>query len=433
MKNLEVNKKLLQKVMKTGTAFVLAGTLLMGSNMVLPTIKNNSAIVSAEEANLVNLNVQMGVNLYMNDKGFIPRDVNGNETYPFIYEGTTYVPIRAIAELFNASVNWDASSNTVSIVTSGEKAKLNHTNRPTQTMYNMNITASKGTKLVVNGQEIIPTDVNGNIKDIYVVKGTTYVPVRAISTALGLPITWSDLTNSVFIGRHKTEGLTVENINDLEAIEEAKWQFFPYTPTHWGYYYGDGKYNILEEGNDRKEFAMYIALLNWEYITDETLVSMLPNLNCADIERMISSLGIFVYNFYDSGDHYNWQYVTVDEENGKFLDNLEMVCTEDEHEVLNNLQEAAKLIYDFYDINCQEYEELRTDLTTLFFVNTLINNTRYYRDTEYNDQIREISKHNREQFGMPGTYFYKNELIKTFEDRYFKALENQNQKQLSYN
>ena len=53
MKNLEVNKKLLQKVMKTGTAFVLAGTLLMGSNMVLPTIKNNSAVVSAEEANLV--------------------------------------------------------------------------------------------------------------------------------------------------------------------------------------------------------------------------------------------------------------------------------------------------------------------------------------------------------------------------------------------
>ena len=388
-------------------------------------------IIKALEANLVNLNVQMGVNLYMNDKGFIPRDVNGNETYPFIYEGTTYVPIRAIAELFNASVNWDASSNTVSIVTSGEKAKLNHTNRPTQTMYNMNITASKGTKLVVNGQEIIPTDVNGNIKDIYVVKGTTYVPVRAISTALGLPITWSELTNSVFIGRHKTEGLTVENINDLEAIEEAKWQFFPYTPTHWGYYYGDGKYNILEEGNDRKEFAMYIALLNWEYITDETLVSMFPNLNCADIERMISSLGIFVYNFYDSGDHYNWQYVTVDEENGKFLDYVEMICTETNFEA--DRTKAGKMLYEYGSSDCDTYSHQKESVVLNYMIYEIMSTKVYCRNTEYFEAIGENWKTAKQNLGNSADEFYLNQLIKTFEDRYFKALENQNQKQLSYN
>ena len=212
MKNLEVNKKLLQRIAKTSTAFVLAGSLLL-----TPTVLQNNNYVSAVESNeeLENLTVKIGINLYLNDKGFVPTDVNGNETYPFILNGTTYVPIRAIAQLFNANIGWDENSNTVSINTTGESAKLTHTPRITQALIDYNINVKKGIKLVVNGVEVVPKDANGNIKDIYVANGTTYVPVRAVSDALGLPITWSDKTNSVFIGKHKTTGITVENVDDI--------------------------------------------------------------------------------------------------------------------------------------------------------------------------------------------------------------------------
>ena len=213
MKNLEVNKKLLQSLAKKGSSLVLVSSLLLATPNILP-VSNNYVYASSSEE-LENLTVKVGINLYLNDKGFIPKDVNGNETYPFILNGTTYVPIRAIAELFNANISWDESSNTVSINTTGESAKLTHTPRITQALVDYNISAKKGTKLVINGVEVIPKDANGNIKDIYVANGTTYVPVRAVSEALGLPITWSDKTNSVFIGNHKTSGITVENIDDI--------------------------------------------------------------------------------------------------------------------------------------------------------------------------------------------------------------------------
>lgn len=40
-------------------------------------------------------------------------DVNGKPVYPLVYEGTTYLPVRAVAGLFNTAVDWEGSSQTV--------------------------------------------------------------------------------------------------------------------------------------------------------------------------------------------------------------------------------------------------------------------------------------------------------------------------------
>ncbi len=42
-----------------------------------------------------------------------PKDSNGNVVEPFIIDGTTYLPVRAIANAFGKNVNWDATTNTV--------------------------------------------------------------------------------------------------------------------------------------------------------------------------------------------------------------------------------------------------------------------------------------------------------------------------------
>jgi hypothetical protein len=44
-----------------------------------------------------------------------PRDVNGNVVHPFISQGTTYLPVRAVGEAFGKPVEWDGSTNTVYI------------------------------------------------------------------------------------------------------------------------------------------------------------------------------------------------------------------------------------------------------------------------------------------------------------------------------
>lgn len=43
------------------------------------------------------------------------RDVNGKEVYPIAYEGSTYLPVRAIAGLMGVAIKWDNDTRTVLI------------------------------------------------------------------------------------------------------------------------------------------------------------------------------------------------------------------------------------------------------------------------------------------------------------------------------
>lgn len=46
-----------------------------------------------------------------------PKDANGNAVYPFIENGTTYLPVRAVGEAFGKNVSWDGETRTVSLTT----------------------------------------------------------------------------------------------------------------------------------------------------------------------------------------------------------------------------------------------------------------------------------------------------------------------------
>lgn len=54
-------------------------------------------------------------------------------------------------------------------------------------------------KLVVNDAAVVPKDVNGKVVDPFIVDGTTYLPVRAVSEALGKAVTWDDKTSTVTV------------------------------------------------------------------------------------------------------------------------------------------------------------------------------------------------------------------------------------------
>ena len=67
------------------------------------------------------------------------------------------------------------------------------------------INVSSGVKIYMNGKELIPTDVNGKVVDAFVYEGTTYLPARALSEALGKNVEWDDATGSVYITDPGTE------------------------------------------------------------------------------------------------------------------------------------------------------------------------------------------------------------------------------------
>lgn len=56
-----------------------------------------------------------GINILINGNTLIPKDVNGNIVEPFLIDGTTYLPIRAVSEALGKTVDWDGDTQTVSI------------------------------------------------------------------------------------------------------------------------------------------------------------------------------------------------------------------------------------------------------------------------------------------------------------------------------
>lgn len=65
-----------------------------------------------------------------------------------------------------------------------------------------------GVKLLVNGETVTPRDPNGNVVDPFIYNGTTYLPVRAVSNALGAEVGWDGNTKTVIINMDSSGGST---------------------------------------------------------------------------------------------------------------------------------------------------------------------------------------------------------------------------------
>lgn len=55
------------------------------------------------------------INIQVNGETFRPKDVNGNEVPVFAYNGTTYAPLRALAEAYGLTVGWNPESNLATV------------------------------------------------------------------------------------------------------------------------------------------------------------------------------------------------------------------------------------------------------------------------------------------------------------------------------
>ena len=61
------------------------------------------------------ITVTSGVNVEFNNEAIDMTDANGKAVEAFIYNGTTYVPIRAVSNAFGADIGYDRNTQTISI------------------------------------------------------------------------------------------------------------------------------------------------------------------------------------------------------------------------------------------------------------------------------------------------------------------------------
>jgi len=74
------------------------------------------------------------IKLYVDGVLITPKDANGNIVEPFIYNGTTYLPVRALSEALNKRVTWDGTTSSVVVgIMPGEVVYFDDILQPYQT------------------------------------------------------------------------------------------------------------------------------------------------------------------------------------------------------------------------------------------------------------------------------------------------------------
>jgi hypothetical protein len=78
------------------------------------------AVTSFAAGNMISISVDPSVKILVNGAEFKPKDANGNDVMTFIYNGTTYAPLRALAEAYGLEVGYDAARNMATVSEPGK-------------------------------------------------------------------------------------------------------------------------------------------------------------------------------------------------------------------------------------------------------------------------------------------------------------------------
>ncbi|MGM9550826.1 MAG: stalk domain-containing protein [Clostridia bacterium] len=128
---------------------------------------------------------------------YIAKDANGNNVYPILKNGTTYLPVRAMAKLVGKSVLWDGETKSVVLGKMPE-----------------NISVDGKVNVYVDGKLLEMKDAEGKNVDAFIENGTTYVPVRAICESLDLSVEWIDSKKAVSVKTGEVQARRSYTIKD---------------------------------------------------------------------------------------------------------------------------------------------------------------------------------------------------------------------------
>lgn len=227
------------------------------------------------------------ITVQLNGETIDARDVNGNPVEPFIEDGTTYLPVRAIATALDTDVRWDGETKTVFLGNNGD------------------VTAQAGEQVnvYVNGIKLNPTDANGKAVAPILRDGTTYLPVRAIAQAFAKKVDWDGETSTVLL-------------SDSAKIDETK----TYKITL------HGTNSVITPSGDGSGSALVTALFSgsenqiWKFIPVDGGFYQIVNLasGCGiDVNGASKAAGAKLLQ-YNLGTGENQKYMLVAQENGAY-------------------------------------------------------------------------------------------------------------------
>lgn len=164
------------------------------------------------------------------------KNVKGETVYPIIYNGTTYLPVRAVSALMKEPIEWDSGSKTVFIgktlsnpnkssapIPTGAAISASEKDTEKITAAPSLVTGYSKPDVLVMYDFVIQSfqDVNGAIVYPVIYNGTTYLPVRAVSNLMNEPIIWDAAAKKICIGDGKEDTEQPKEQEPAEKISAA--------------------------------------------------------------------------------------------------------------------------------------------------------------------------------------------------------------------
>ena len=124
-------------------------------------------------------------------------DASGREVHAIYYDGTHYLPVRAIGELMGKNVNWDSATRTITL--SGPRTAAATVGTPDTKAVDASVTAQlrPDITIVVDGTTRAFTDAKGSAVYPLLREGTNYLPVRAIGELMGKSVSWDSKSRTI--------------------------------------------------------------------------------------------------------------------------------------------------------------------------------------------------------------------------------------------
>ncbi len=165
------------------------------------------------------------INIMVGGKEFLPTDANGDNVPVFAYNGTTYAPLRALAEAYGLSVGYNAERKlaTVDGTPSGDFAGTKGTK---QVLTKRTVLTVMPINIEVGGAVFEPKDAAGKPVSVFAYNGTTYAPLRALAEAYGLTVGYDSAKQLATVTFEKTTTaatvLSAEKDAALQADLQAR-------------------------------------------------------------------------------------------------------------------------------------------------------------------------------------------------------------------
>ena len=158
-----------------------------------------SLTVAAGAAEVTNVTVEMRPNVEIVVDGVSRTfyNVKGQEVHPLYYQGTHYLPVRAIGELMGKNVNWDQSTLTISLSGTRTTGAVQGTPDTDAKVQNITVQIRPDFSITVDGVKRTFTDAQGNPVYPMLYQGTNYLPVRAIGELMGKSVSWNGSTRTI--------------------------------------------------------------------------------------------------------------------------------------------------------------------------------------------------------------------------------------------